>query len=204
MDPEAKLLPLSVRSFDPATYRPAIHVLPPDDIRHFRSYARGAPPELLLREPESHLSYVTFEGDSHAFQGYGNTVARGWYMELPDAVYHIIDQAGFGILCMGLSRLTASRPLLATLVERWWDTTDSFHLSATGEMTMTLFDFSMLTDIGVRDDPIPFDTDMDEWDAAQMYLLGDLPPLARPGFVRYSWFEDHFRVQAPMAQEEVE
>ncbi|KAL7170266.1 hypothetical protein ACSBR2_035187 [Camellia fascicularis] len=77
-------------------------------------------------------------------------------------------------------------------------------------MTMTPYDFSMLTGIGVGGDPIPFDTDMDEWEAAQIYLLGELPPLARPGFVRYSWFEDHFWIQpslaqeASMAQEEVE
>ncbi|KAL7248863.1 hypothetical protein ACSBR1_011112 [Camellia fascicularis] len=131
-------------------------------------------------------------------------------MKLPDAVRHIVDQASFGTFCRGLSRLTTSRPLLAALVERWWDTTDSFHLSATGEMTMTPFDFSMLTGIGVGGDPIPFDTDMDEWDVAQVYLLGELSPLACPGFVRYSWFEDHFRIQpalaeeAPMTQEEVE
>ncbi|GMP23323.1 hypothetical protein CsSME_00000960 [Camellia sinensis var. sinensis] len=144
-----------------------------------------------------------FMGNSHAFRGYGNVMARGWYMELPEAVHRIVDQAGFGTFCMGLSRLTASRPLLAALV-RWWDTTDSFHLSAMGDMTMTPFDFSMLTGIGVGGDPIPFDTDMDEWEAAQMYLLGDLPPLACPGFVRYSWFEDHFRIQAPTTREEEE
>ncbi|KAL7184930.1 hypothetical protein ACSBR2_026973 [Camellia fascicularis] len=77
-------------------------------------------------------------------------------------------------------------------------------------MTMTPYDFSMLTSIGVGGDLIPFDTDMDEWEAAQIYLLGELPPLARPGFVRYSWFEVQFRVQptlveaAPMTQEAVE
>ncbi|KAL7263185.1 hypothetical protein ACSBR1_001374 [Camellia fascicularis] len=131
-------------------------------------------------------------------------------MELPDAVRHIVDQAGFGAFCRGLSRLTASRPLLAALVERWWDTTNSFYFSATGDMTMTPYDFSMLTGIGVGGDPIAFDTDMDEWDATQIYLLGEMPPLARPGFVRYSWFEDHWRIQpalaeeAPMTQEEVE
>lgn len=92
-------------------------------------------------------------------------------MELPDKVRHIVDQAGFGTFCMGLSRLTASRPLLGVLVERWWDTTDSFHLSIAGEMTMTPFDFSMLTGVGVGGDPIPFDTDMGEWDAAQIFLL---------------------------------
>ncbi|XP_028125405.1 protein MAIN-LIKE 2-like [Camellia sinensis] len=105
---------------------------------------------------------------------------------------------------MGLSRLTASRPLLGVLVERWWDTIDSFHLSTAGEMTMTPFDFSMLTSIGVGDDSIPFDTDMGEWDAAQIFMLGTRPPLSRPGFVRYSWFEDQFRGQTPMTREEVE
>lgn len=69
---------------------------------------------------------------------------------------------------------------------------------------MTPFDFSMLTGIGVGGDPIPFDTDMGEWDAAQIFLLGARPPLSRPQFVRYSWFEDHFRVQAPATDEEVE
>ncbi|KAI7989095.1 Protein MAIN-LIKE 2, partial [Camellia lanceoleosa] len=210
VDPEAELLSLHIRPFDSAAYRPAIHMLPPDGLRQFRSFHRAVPSQLLLREPESHLSYDASEGDSYAFQGYGNVAARGWYIELPDAIRHIVDQAGFGTFCRGLSRLTASSPLLATLVERWWDTTDSFHFSATGDMTMTPFDFSMLIGIGIGGDPIPFDTDMDEWEVAQMYLLGELPPLARPGFVRYSWFEDHFRIQpalaeeAPMAQEEAE
>ncbi|GMP73604.1 hypothetical protein CsSME_00031310 [Camellia sinensis var. sinensis] len=190
MDPEAELLPLSVRPFDPATYRPAIHVLPPDGLRQFRDFARG--------------------GDSHTVCGYGNVVARDWYTELPDAVCRIVDQAGFGAFYRGLSRLTASMPFLAVLVERWWDTTDSFHFSVAGDMTMTPYDFSMLTGIGVGGDPIPFDTDMDEWEAAQIYLLGEVSPLARPSFVRYSWFEVQFRVQpalveeSPMTQEAVE
>ncbi|KAL7213423.1 hypothetical protein ACSBR2_016029 [Camellia fascicularis] len=178
VDLEAELLPLHIRPFDPATYRPAIHVLPPDGLRQFRSFARGSQQSFfcasqrrichtaLPRHAISVLNHSKALGDSHAFRGYGNVVARGWYMELPDAVRHIVDQAGFGAFCRGLSRLTASRPLLATLVERWWDTTDFFHFSATRDMTMTPYDFSMLIGIGVGGDPIPFDTDMDEWDAA--------------------------------------
>ncbi|KAF5934503.1 hypothetical protein HYC85_030674 [Camellia sinensis] len=210
MDPGVELLPLSERPFDPANYRPAIHVLPPDGLRQFRSFERHVPPELLLREPTSHLSFGTSEGDSHTIRGYGNTGAREWYDELPDAVRRIVDQAGFGAFCRGLSRLTTCRPLLAALAERWWDTTDSFHFSAAGDMTMTPYDFSMLTGIGVGGDPIPFDIDMDEWTAAQVLLLGEAPPLARPGFVRYSWFEVQFRVQPtlvdadPMTPEAVE
>ena len=65
-----------------------------------------------------------------------------------------------------------SRPLLGTLVERWWDTTDSLYSSTVGEMIMTPFDFSMPTGIAVRGHSIPYDTDMGEWEAAQIYLLG--------------------------------
>ncbi|KAF5932880.1 hypothetical protein HYC85_029051 [Camellia sinensis] len=201
MDPEVEPLPLRVRPFDPETYRPAVHEMLPDGLRQFRSFDRHVPPELLLREPTSHLSFGASEGDSHTIRGYGNTGARDWYLELPDAVRDIVDEAGFGIFCRGLSRLTTCRPLFAALEERWWDTTDSFHFSVAGDMTMTPYDFSMLTGIGVEGDPIPFDTDMDEWDAAQLYLLGTQPPLARAGFFRYSWFESHFRIQPALAKE---
>ena len=133
-------------------------------------------------------------GASPTVRGYRNIAARDSYAALSDAVRHIVDQAGFGAFCRGLSRLTTSRPLLAALAERWWDTTDSFHFSATGDMTMTPYNFSMLTGIGIGGDLIPFDTDMDEWEAVQTYLLGEAPPLTRPGFVRYSWFEVQCRV----------
>ncbi|GMP84840.1 hypothetical protein CsSME_00038212 [Camellia sinensis var. sinensis] len=201
MDPEAEPLPLRVRPFNLETYRPAVHVMLPDGLRQFRSFDRHVPPELLLREPTSHLSFGASKGDSHTIRGYGNTVARDWYLELPDAVRDIVDEADFGIFSMGLSRLTTCRPLLAALVERWWDTTNSFHFSVAEDLTMTPYDFSMLTGIGVGGDPIPFVTDMDEWDAAQLYLLGTQPPFARVGFVRYSWFESHFRVEPAMAEE---
>ena len=61
MDPGVELLPLSERPFDPATYRPAIHVLPPDGLRQFRSFDMALDPELLLREPASHLSFGVSE-----------------------------------------------------------------------------------------------------------------------------------------------
>ncbi|KAL7237910.1 hypothetical protein ACSBR2_004084 [Camellia fascicularis] len=60
-DPEPVPLPPRVRPFDPETYHRKTHVLPPDSIRHFRGFTRGVPEDLLLREPESHLSYDTTE-----------------------------------------------------------------------------------------------------------------------------------------------
>ncbi|GMP24169.1 hypothetical protein CsSME_00001532 [Camellia sinensis var. sinensis] len=144
----------------PVQLPPKTYVLPPESVRHFKGFERDAQDDLLLRQSASHLSYGATEEDSRSIRGYGATSAREWYMELPDGVRHIVDEAGFSLFCMGLSHLIASRPLLGALVERWWDTTNSFHFSTAGEMTMTPYDFSMLTGIEVGGRPIPYDTDM--------------------------------------------
>ncbi|GMP25181.1 hypothetical protein CsSME_00002169 [Camellia sinensis var. sinensis] len=108
-EPEYIPLPPRVRPFDLERYRPEAHALPPSTVHHFSGFARSALADLLLREPASHLSHGASEG---------STVAREWYMDLPDGVHQIIDEAGFGLFCMGLSQLMASRTLLSALVER--------------------------------------------------------------------------------------
>ncbi|GMP26358.1 hypothetical protein CsSME_00002828 [Camellia sinensis var. sinensis] len=89
--------------------------------------------------------------------------------------YHpeIVDEARFGLFCMGLSRLIASRPLLSALVERWWDTTNSFHFSVAGDMTMTPYDFAILTDIEL-------------WVYAYFPILTPEPEVEMPPVVPYS------------------
>ncbi|KAL7254093.1 hypothetical protein ACSBR1_008482 [Camellia fascicularis] len=114
-------------------------------------------------------------------------------MEFPAGVRQIVDEAGFDLFCMGLSRLITSSPLLGALVERWWDTTNSFHFSTMGEMMMTPHDFAMLTGIEVGGRSIPYDTDMGEWEAAWIYLFGARPCIFWSGMVRYTWFSEHFR-----------
>ncbi|KAL7207733.1 hypothetical protein ACSBR1_029645 [Camellia fascicularis] len=183
-EPEYLPLPPGVRPFDPERYHPRAHILPPSTIRHFSDFARRTPADRLLREPESHLSHDASEVDSCFTRGYGSTGAREWYMELPDGVRQIIDEAGFGLFCMGLSRLMASRTLMGTLVERWWHTTNSFHFSTTGDMTMTPYDFAMLTGLEVGGRPILYDYDMGEWEAASTYLLGAYSLIFRGGMVR--------------------
>ncbi|GMP25104.1 hypothetical protein CsSME_00002132 [Camellia sinensis var. sinensis] len=160
-EPEPEILPLGVRPFDSATCHPRTDVLPPGGIRHFREFARHAPEDLLLWELDSHLSHNTTE-DSHFIRGYRATFARDCYMELPVDVCYIIDETGFGLFCTGLSRHIASQPLLGALVERWWDTTNSFHFSTTGEMTMTPYDFTMLTGVEVGGNLIRYDMDIGE------------------------------------------
>ncbi|GMP50871.1 hypothetical protein CsSME_00017306 [Camellia sinensis var. sinensis] len=186
-------LPPRTRPFIPGRYRPPAHVLPRAVFRHFTSFDERAPVDLLLREPEQHLSHEAREGSSRSVRGYGSTAARDWYAELPEGVRDLVDLAG--------------RTLMAALVERWWDTTNSFHFSATGDMTMTPFDFAVLTGLDVGGWSIPYDEDMGEWEAAWMYLLGAHPPVDRvSGRVRYTWFSSHFRraEMVPETPEETE
>ncbi|KAI7986318.1 Protein MAINTENANCE OF MERISTEMS, partial [Camellia lanceoleosa] len=126
--------------------------------------------------------------------GHPGLFKEDWYAELPEAVRDLVDLAGFGPFCTGLSRCPARRTLMAALVERWWDTTNSFHFSATGDLTMTPLDFAVLTGLDVGGWPIPYDEDMGQWEAAWVYLLGAHPPVDRAsGRVRYTWFSSHFR-----------
>ncbi|KAL7179334.1 hypothetical protein ACSBR1_042677 [Camellia fascicularis] len=174
------------------------------DMMRFDNFAGDMPEDALLREPYSHLSYSTSEGDSHSCRGYGAVTAGDWYYELPLEVCDLVDEASFGLFCTGLSRHMASQALLRALVERWWDTTNSFHFSSIGEMIMTPYDFSMITGLGAGGDPIPFDMDMGEWEATWIHLLGAHPPLYRPVMAGYNWFSKHFCGSKPETPEEAE
>ncbi|CAL5348410.1 unnamed protein product [Camellia sinensis] len=150
-DSEAELepLPLEVRPFDPVGYRPWTHILPAGGIRHFTDFATDVPEDRLLKEPDSHLLAVAVEGDSRTYRGYGAMTARDWYDELSVGVHDIVDEAGYDLFCSGLTQVIVSRPLLGALVERWWDTTNSLHIFTAREMTMTPYDFAMITSLGV-------------------------------------------------------
>ncbi|GMP80647.1 hypothetical protein CsSME_00035667 [Camellia sinensis var. sinensis] len=203
-EPNIMSLPPRVRPFDPERYHPREHILSRAVFYNFTDFDDRAPVDLLLREPESHLSHQAREVSSCITRGYGSIVAREWYTELPEAVRDWVDQAGFGPFCTGISRYPTSRTLMGALVERWWDTTNSFHFSATGDMTMTPFNFVVLTSLDVGGWSIPYDEDIGEWEAAWIYLLRARPPVDKSsGRVRYTWFSTHFRRTKPETPEEI-
>ncbi|XP_028089294.1 uncharacterized protein LOC114289724 [Camellia sinensis] len=169
--------PPRTRPFIPGRYRPPAHVFPRAVFRHFTSFDERAPGDLLLREPEQHLSHEAREVGSRSVRGYGSTIAQDWYAELPEGVRDLVDLAGFGPFCVGLSRCPARRTLMAALVERWWDTTNSFHFSTTGDMTMTPFDFAVLTGLDVGGWSIPYNEDM----AMGLRILPIVSPSAGSG-----------------------
>ncbi|KAL7181420.1 hypothetical protein ACSBR1_040329 [Camellia fascicularis] len=71
-------------------------------------------------------------------------------------------------------------------------------------MTITPYDFSIITGLGVGGDMIPFDMDMDECEVAQIYLLEVSPLLHRPAMVQYNWFFERFHGSQPETQKEAE
>ena len=60
-DPDIMALPPRVRPFMPEKYDPPTHVLPQAVFYHFTAFDDRAPLDLLLREPESHLSHQARE-----------------------------------------------------------------------------------------------------------------------------------------------
>ncbi|KAI8002436.1 Protein MAIN-LIKE 2, partial [Camellia lanceoleosa] len=179
-------LPTSYRHWRPPTdhpWRPA-NVAQKSRKRVSRQENRLAEREVVTKRkgglpPLYHLPNNENKVSSRSTRGYGSILAREWYVELPDIVCQIVDETGFGPFCAGLSRYPASRTLMGALVERWWDTTNSIYFSATMDMTITPFDFSMLTGLGIAGRPVPYDADMGEWETAWIYLLGVRPPIDR-------------------------
>ena len=74
------------------------------------------------------------------------------------SVKHKVIEAGFEdfikILGQGKKR---DRPLLIALVERWRDTTHTFHFDNIGDMMMTPMDFSAITGLRVSRNPLKYD-----------------------------------------------
>ncbi|WCJ42032.1 hypothetical protein M5689_022860 [Euphorbia peplus] len=82
-----------------------------------------------------------------------------WYNALPPIVQERIQATGFGPLISMLSPrgVRTDRAALAPLVERWMDSTHSFHFLH-GEMTITPLDFSAITGLPFQGEHISFDS----------------------------------------------
>ncbi|KAL7186378.1 hypothetical protein ACSBR2_028176 [Camellia fascicularis] len=86
-EPDIRPLRPRIRPFDLATYHREVHVLPSSVVRHFTGFARRTPIDLLLREPESHLSHDALE------VRLSHSVCRLLFLNgLPEAACHKADR----------------------------------------------------------------------------------------------------------------
>ena len=101
--------------------------------------------------------------DPHSIKGAGNASgAREWYRKLPDAVRDRVWVTGFEPFILALPSLRGRndyQPLHA-LMERWMDSTHTFHLPC-GEFTIDPVSFTAITGIACAGDPMPFDKRLD-------------------------------------------
>ncbi|GMP78228.1 hypothetical protein CsSME_00034249 [Camellia sinensis var. sinensis] len=124
----AALLPLAYRPFDMVTYQPHIHVPPFDGMLRFEGFIVGLDEDTLLREPTEHLSVDASTVVARRISGYRSISGPiHWYERLPVVVRIAVDAASFGPFCSGLIQMRAESWLCGALVDRWWDTIDSFH-----------------------------------------------------------------------------
>ncbi|KAL7212826.1 hypothetical protein ACSBR2_015504 [Camellia fascicularis] len=202
---DAPVLPLLVdRPFDAATYRPRTHALFLASILRFEGLILGIDEDILLPLINaiytSHLQMI-----ARRIGRYGSiSDPRRWYEKLSAEVRTLVDVVIFGPFYSGLIQMKAESLLYGALVERWWDTTDSFPFSSIGELTLTPYDFSMLTGLRVGvGGPILCDSDMTQWSAAQCQLLGLIPDTTSHRMVRYSWFLECFTNLQPATPDKV-
>ena len=95
-----------------------------------------------------------------------------------------MDQSGFQHFIPTLAETHNDHAQLVALAERWWDTTNTFHLPF-GEATLTPLDFAAITGIRVGGDPLPLDDDLFRNHDALIHYLGRVPRMNERGIMRY-------------------
>ena len=77
------------------------------------------------------------------------------------------------IASLTYSSYTSSQAAMCALIERWMDTTHTFHLPF-GEMSVTPLDFAAITGLSFYGEPIPFSGEAYESAVARHTWLKDL------------------------------
>lgn len=126
-----------------------------------------------------------------------------WYEKLSQDAKDAVALASFERLILGFCLPKAELGSTTTLVERWWDTINTFHFPEAGEMTITLGDFALLTGLRVCVDPLPLDSRIHEREGAFQYLLGKTPDMSDNGFVTYSWLRAQYDREGILTEKSV-
>lgn len=85
-----------------------------------------------------------------------------------------MELVGFGPFIHLLTVVRVDHVVLTVLVERWWDTANTFNFRF-GEMTVTPLDFAAITRLRVGGEPIPYDSGLVNDNAALRWFLRRVP-----------------------------
>lgn len=138
-------------------------------------------------------SLFFFLQEKKYIKGFGGSgKVKSFYNQLPERAKQLVDDTGFKGFIQLLGKTSNDRMQLTALAERWWDTTNTFHLPF-AEATLTPLDFAAITGIRVGGNPIPFDTRLYRKPDALIYFLGRVPEMKGKGLVRYQWLYKNFK-----------
>ncbi|KAI8538200.1 hypothetical protein RHMOL_Rhmol09G0084200 [Rhododendron molle] len=160
--------------FESGTYAPRLHLFEPTGMTGYVPARDDYPEDLLLRDRATHISsgWTTRTKDIYGHGGSASSLK--YFKELPRRVRELVEEVGFGPFIQLLTSVRVDCASLTALAERWWDTTNTFHLRF-GEMTVTPLDFAAITGLRVGGEPIPFDPSIDLDDTALRWFIGRVP-----------------------------
>ncbi|KAH7858103.1 hypothetical protein Vadar_020029 [Vaccinium darrowii] len=178
--------------FTPATYVPRVHFFVPQGCDTYTPLLPTYPDTSVVRDRSTHIAYRN-PLTQRSLGGYGGSArSLEYYRALPSRVRALVDASGFTVFIRLLTVTRTDRKLIRALVERWWDTTNTFHFRF-GEMTITPLNFAAITGLRVGGEPIPFDSELYLDPVAVEHYLGRRLGGIEPG-VRYTvlvGFWDH-------------
>ncbi|XP_028104685.1 uncharacterized protein LOC114303733 [Camellia sinensis] len=196
---EPKPLSLGIRPFDLEAYHSGTHILLSGGIKHFSDFACGTPEDLLLREPDNTLFSWRLSHLQRIWSGDG----QGLILRAPRRCPQYCRRVWLWPFLLRTFTPQSEPAPPRSVGREVVGHHRFFHFSFAGELTMTPYDFSMLTGLRVGRGLIRFDTDMGEWEATWIFLLGARPLISRLVMVRYSWFSEHFCKSEPVILEEI-
>ncbi|XP_058224951.1 protein MAINTENANCE OF MERISTEMS-like [Rhododendron vialii] len=190
--------------FDAASYAPPEpHVFIPSGVESLAPLRESYDAELILRDPQRHLSVDWAQRGAASTRGHGGLASSlELYKSLPERVRALVDVAGFRSFILTLTPIKSDHALLTALAERWWDSSNTFHLPI-GEMTVTPSDFAALTGLRVGGEPIPFDSEMYRDPEALAWFLGQAPA-GEAETVHYDQFKRYLHGREPESDLEAE
>jgi hypothetical protein len=123
-----------------------------------------------------------------------------WWGKIHPPIGAKIRAAGLGFFLDAISHhLTEHKDLIlmCAMSERFWDTTNTFHLPKIGEMTLTPEDFTMISGLSFGGHWLVMDHEIEGKKKQLKESLGTTPQYVRGTSVKLTWLKSTFEDKKP-------
>ncbi|GMY25451.1 protein MAIN-LIKE 1-like isoform X6 [Fagus crenata] len=159
------------------------------------------PDEGLLQDPQKHRSNDVKQGNEYSLRARGGLQGLpAWWGKIHPPIGAKIRAAGLGFFLDAISHhLTEHKDLIlmCAMSERFWDTTNTFHLPKIGEMTLTPEDFTMISGLSFGGHWLVMDHEIEGKKKQLKESLGAMPQYVRGTSVKLTWLKSTFEDKKP-------